>query len=114
MVVLYVSAGINHFIHPEFYIKIMPLWIPFHDQVIFISGICEILFALFLIFPATRHMAAWCIIGLLIAIFPANVQMMINYTQESNARLWLAILRLPLQILLTWWAYGFTKPLILK
>ncbi|MEO5906613.1 MAG: hypothetical protein ABIQ11_07800 [Saprospiraceae bacterium] len=55
-------------------------------------------------------MAAWAIILLLIAVFPANVQMLVNYLQEDNARLWLAIIRLPMQIILIWWAYKFTKP----
>jgi len=45
MAALYVAAGINHFIHPEFYRKIMPPWLPFHDGLIFISGVFEILFA---------------------------------------------------------------------
>lgn len=89
----------------------MPPWLPLHDELIFISGICEILFALLLLFPLTRQIAAWCIIALLVAVFPANIQMMLNYRQENNPLLWLAVLRLPLQILLIGWAYIFTKPL---
>jgi uncharacterized membrane protein len=114
MAALYVAAGINHFIHPEFYRKIMPPWLPFHDGLIFISGIFEILFALLLLLPVTRRLAAWGIIALLIAVFPANIQMMLNYQQENNPGLWLAVLRLPLQVLLIWWAYSFTKPLTEK
>jgi uncharacterized membrane protein len=106
---LYVVAGLNHFAHPGFYTRIMPHWIPFHEEIVFVSGICEILFGLLLILPRTRRLGAWCIILLLIAIFPANIQMMINYLRENNPQLWIAILRLPLQILLIWWSYSFTK-----
>jgi uncharacterized membrane protein len=109
MTVLYIVAGLNHFIHPEFYIKIMPPWIPLHEELVFVSGICEVLFALLLIYPFTRRFGAWCIIGLLIVIFPANIQMMLDYQHENNPLLWLTILRLPIQILLIWWAYNFTS-----
>jgi uncharacterized membrane protein len=114
MAALYVAAGINHFIHPEFYREIMPRWLPFHDELIFISGVFEILFALLLLLPVTRRTAAWGIIALLISVFPANIQMTLNYQQENNPGLWLAVLRLPVQILLIWWAYSFTKPLTEK
>ena len=109
MIIFYLVAGLNHFIHPEFYLKIMPPWVPYHKMLVLISGICEILFALLLIFPLTRRTGAACIILLLIAIFPANIQMMQNYFHENNPFLWLAIIRLPFQILLIWWAYIFTK-----
>ena len=45
MMIFYIAAGLNHFIHPEFYIKIMPPWIPYHKTMVLITGICEILFA---------------------------------------------------------------------
>jgi uncharacterized membrane protein len=111
MGLFYMAAGVNHFIHPAFYKEIMPARIAFHDEAIFISGICEVLFALLLLFPSTRRPAAWAITGLLIVVFPANIQMMLNYYHENNPGLWFALLRLPLQIVLIWWAYLFTKPL---
>jgi uncharacterized membrane protein len=114
MVALYVAAGANHFLNPEAYIKIMPPWIPLHKEMVFVSGVCEILFALLLIFQLTRRMAAWCIIALLVAVFPANVQMMLNYYHEHNPGLWFTVLRLPLQVPLIWWAYIFTKPQAVK
>ncbi len=107
---LYITAGINHFIHPEIYKKIMPPWLGWHDTLINVSGICEILFGLLLIPFYTRVVAAWCLIGLLIAVFPANIQMMLNGLHKNNLWLWITILRLPLQFILIWWAYLFTKP----
>jgi uncharacterized membrane protein len=109
MILLYSAAGVNHFVHPGMYISIMPPWLPMHNALVAISGICEILFAVLLIFKATRRFAAWAIIALLIAVFPANIQMLVNFVHENNPNVWLAIARLPIQLLLIWWAYGFTK-----
>ncbi len=92
----------------------MPPWIPLHKEMVFISGVCEILFAVLLISPRTKRLGAWLLIALLIAIFPANIQMALDYYHQHNPQLWLAILRLPLQIPLIWWAYSFTKPIVKK
>lgn len=110
MSLLYIVAGINHFLHPLFYEQIIPAFIPWHRPVIFITGIIDILLGILLIPLSTRRPAAWGIIILLIAIFPANINMMLNYYNEQDPALWVTILRLPLQIILIWWAYSFTKP----
>ena len=109
MAAIYIIAGINHFWNPEIYINIMPPWLPEHNLLVAISGAFEIVLGVLLLFPSTQRQAAWGIILLLIAVFPANIQMMINYWNESNPMLWIAILRLPLQIVLIRWAYAFTK-----
>ncbi len=109
MSIFYIIAGLNHFIHPLFYKKIMPPYIPWHMPLIYVSGIFEILFGILLIPLATRRIAAWGIILLLMAVFPANITMLINYVTEKRADLWITILRLPLQFALIWWAYTFTK-----
>ena len=107
MAILYVMAGINHFIHPETYLKIMPSWLPYQLFLVYLSGIIEIVLGLLLIPNSTRKLAVWGIIALLIAVFPANIQMAVDYYQSNNPYLWLAILRLPIQIILIWWAYSY-------
>ena len=113
MSILYFGAGINHFWHKEFYLRIVPPWIGSHETLVIISGICEIVFALLLLPSQTRRFAAWAIIFLLIAVFPANIQMMLNNLNEDNSKLVISIIRLPIQILLVWWAYTFTKKQLL-
>ncbi len=108
MAVLYFLAGINHFWHPRFYHKIMPSWLPWHKELVVISGIGEMVLAVLLLFAATRQAAAWGIIVLLIAVFPANIQMMINYQKKKHPLTWVTVVRLPLQVVLLWWAYSFT------
>lgn len=105
MVILYVLAGINHFIHPEGYMKIMPPWLDHHAFLVAISGVIEIVLGLLLIPNRTRRFAVWGIIALLIAVFPANIQMALDYYHSHDPNLWIAILRLPIQVLLIWWAY---------
>ncbi|MEO6490045.1 MAG: DoxX family protein [Ferruginibacter sp.] len=109
MSLLFVLAGLNHFLHKEFYIKIMPSWIGFHEQLVIVSGVFEILFALLLLPSQTRRFASWGLILLLITVFPANIQMMLNYVNQHHSNLWISIVRLPIQILLIWWAYTFAK-----
>ena len=107
--VLFAIAGLNHFLNPEFYLKIMPPWLPFHMALNIISGVCEIIFAVLLIPRSTRRLAAWGLIALLVAVFPANIQMAINYYNSAHPGFWLTILRLFLQPLLVIWIYKFTK-----
>lgn len=109
MVLLYVAAGVNHFIHPQPYIAIIPAWLPYPSALVFISGVCEIGLGLLLLPVATRRFAAWGIIAMLILIFPANIQMAINYYREGNPFFWVTIVRLPLQVLLILWAYRYTR-----
>jgi uncharacterized membrane protein len=110
MAVLYVVAGINHFVRPGMYVSIMPRFLPesSYRPLVAISGVCEAVFGILLIPTATRPIAAWLIIALLIAIFPANIQMAIDFTRRHNPYIWLIWLRLPLQLVLIRWAYQFT------
>lgn len=106
---LYILAGLNHFRNPKMYMKIMPQYIPWHLPIVYISGVVEVILGVMLMFPATRIWGAWGIIILLILVFPANVQMAMDFYVRKNPYLWIAILRLPLQVLLVWWAYLYTK-----
>jgi uncharacterized membrane protein len=110
MSLFYIAAGVFHFVRPKVYLKIMPGYIPFPLELVYISGLSEILSGLLLLHPATRSIGAWLTIITLIVVFPANIQMMISFYQKHNPYLWLTILRLPLQFLLIYWAWIYTKP----
>jgi uncharacterized membrane protein len=112
MSLLYISAGIYHFINPGVYVKIMPPWLPFPEVIVYVSGAAEIILGICLLYQPWRRRAAWGIIFLLLFVFPANIQMAINYHNENHPRFWGSMLRLPLQIMLIWWAYLYTKPAI--
>lgn len=105
--IAYIAAGINHFVKPNFYLAIMPPYISAHGPLVFWSGVAEVVLGAGLLFPATRSYAAWGLILLLIAVFPANVYMA---TSERFAEMsaWIRWGRLPIQGLLIWWAYRYT------
>ena len=108
--VFFLLAGINHFINPDFYLKIMPPYLPWHLFLVYLSGFFEIALGGMILVPALTRVAAWGLIALLIAVFPANIHMALNphlYPDISPIALWL---RLPLQGVLLAWAYWYTRP----
>ena len=106
---IYILAGINHFIMPNFYLQIMPPYLPYHLALVYASGMAEIACGIFLIPVKTRRIGAWLTIVILLAVFPANIQMSIANYAEGEMAFYLSLLRLPLQFLLIFWAYQLTK-----
>jgi uncharacterized membrane protein len=105
---LYVFAGINHFIFPLFYKKMIANFLPYPLHIVYISGLIEILLGIGICIPELRQFSAWGIICLLICIFPANINLALRY-HKSFAWSLLLYLRLPVQFLLIYWAYLYTK-----
>ena len=72
-----------------------------------LSGIAEIVGGIGLLIPATRKLAGWCLIALLIAVFPANFKMLQLSREAHDSALHVALLwlRLPFQPLLVWWLW---------
>ena len=89
--------------------KIMPEYLPAHFLLVILSGIAEIVCGLLLLFPTTQNIGAYLTIALLVAVFPANIEMSRKYLVKKKKGFWWTILRLPLQILLIWWAYQLVK-----
>jgi uncharacterized membrane protein len=106
--VLFIFAGSMHFISPVFYLRMMPPYIPAHALLVQISGVFEILGGIGLIVPASRRFSAFGLIALLVAVFPANIQMALHPELYRDIGPAVAFyIRLPLQfvvIYLVWWA----------
>ncbi|MCP3103881.1 DoxX family protein [Myxococcus sp. K15C18031901] len=103
-----VAAGVNHFVHPRVYVRMMPGWLPWHGPLVFWSGVAEVVLGVGLLVPATRVWAAWGLIALFLAVFPANLQMALEperFRKIPRPLLWL---RLPLQLVLILWAGWYT------
>ena len=110
MGLFYLAAGINHFWHPGFYINIIPPYLPWHEALVYVSGVIEIVLGLMIFLPRYRALAAWAIIAMLIAFMPVHIHMVMNpqsYPEVSPVLLWL---RLPLQVVFIAWAYWYTRP----
>ncbi|SOE19749.1 Uncharacterized membrane protein [Spirosomataceae bacterium TFI 002] len=106
MAAAYIFAGISHFRIPHFFLKITPKWVPYPEKVNILVGVIEIALGIMLLFSATRHFAALGIIALLIAVFPANFY---HYqkTKSKGKNTIPTFIRLPIQLLLIYWAYSF-------
>ena len=109
--IFYTIVGIKHFIEPDYFLSIIPPYLPFHIELVYISGFFEILFGLMILFPKYRYYGSIGLILLLIAIFPANIYLAQNKeAQEAiGASQQIAIWRLPIQGIFIWIAYWIRK-----
>lgn len=108
----FLFAGVSHFTNPDFFVSIMPPYLPAHLELVYLSGILEILGGLGVLHPATRRWAGWGLIALLVAVFPANLHMAL-YPEPfvaGGTALWTLYLRLPFQLVFIAWAWWATKP----
>ena len=110
LAVFMVAAGVNHFVATGAYVAMVPEILPAPLLLVQISGIAEIAGGLGLLHPATRRLAAWGLIALLIAVFPANINMAVNHLPLGGHTIpqWALWARLPVQLVLVWWAYLYT------
>jgi len=106
-----IIIGILHFIKPELFVKIVPPQLPYPLELVYISGFFEILGGIGLLIPSVSVAAAWGIIALFIAVFPANINQAINSISIEGIpnNPWLYWLRLPFQAVLIAWAWWYTK-----
>lgn len=109
---LFIGAGALHFVTPRPFDSIVPAWVPFPARTAtLLSGAAEVLGGLGLLHPATRPAARWGLLALLLAVFPANVNMA-QHPQQFGLPGWALWARLPLQPLLMWavWRAGRRGP----
>ena len=111
MSIFYVRIGVHHFLDPEYFLNIMPPFLPYHLELVYISGFFEILLGLLLIFPKYRFYASWGLIILLIAVFPANIYLAQSEIAQQGLDVSkeVAIWRLPFQALFIGLAYWHSK-----
>jgi uncharacterized membrane protein len=111
--VFMIVAGVNHFVDPEFYLQLMPPYIPAHKLMVDVSGVAEIVLGVGLLIPHAGivRLSAWGTIALLIAVFPANIHVYLNretiFPDTAHA---LHLIRLPFQGVFILWAWWFTRP----
>ncbi len=105
----FVVAGVLHFVKTPMYVSIMPPYLPHPAGLVLASGAAEIAGGLGILVERTRRAAAWGLVALLVAVFPANVTMIQEHGRFPGIPLWVLWLRLPLQIPLIWLALRYTR-----
>jgi uncharacterized membrane protein len=105
---LMAGSGTLHLVAPGLYRRIVPRVLGHADAVVLLSGVCELVCAALLLVPATRRVGAYATAALLVAVFPANVQMAVDgglggASFPANTAAVAAWLRLPLQVPLVLW-----------
>ena len=113
---LYIIVGIKHFVDVEYFVSIVPNYISWKKEAVFISGFFEILLGILLLFHKTRKLAAWGIIMLLIAVFPANIYLYVSEIAREilNISKIDALIRMPFQIPLIIISYWHSKKISSK
>jgi uncharacterized membrane protein len=108
--IFFVGGGFLHFAIPDFYLKIMPPYLPWHLTLVYVSGVAEILLGTMLMFSDVQRIAGWGLILLLIAVFPANIYVYQHQELATDVSPLLQLLRLPAQGVLILWAFWYTRP----
>ncbi|WP_454801462.1 DoxX family protein [Mucilaginibacter phyllosphaerae] len=105
----YLFAGANHFIHPNGYLRIIPGYLPAPVLLNLLAGLAEIVFALLLIRPKTRKVASYGIILMLAAFLPVHIAMLqhsplkVGELQVTPTIAWIRLLLQPVLMLWAWW-----------
>jgi len=108
LAIFFITAGILHFAKTAVFMQIMPPWLPYGLALIYISGVCEILGGIALLIPRLRRLSGYCLIALLIAVFPVNINMAVHGSDFSSVPAVALWLRLPLQFVLIAWIWFST------
>ena len=107
--IMFLAAGANHFANTDFYLSMMPDYLPWHREAVHVSGLLEMVGGAAVLIRAVRPAAGLFLCALLVAVFPANVEMAMHpedFPAFSPVTLWA---RLPLQAVLIFWAWWATR-----
>jgi len=107
MAILYITAGLFHFMRPIMYLRIMPPYVPKPKLMVLLSGLAEVALGTALFFSMTKDLALWGIMALLVAFLPVHLHMLKGGKAGAGLPQWLLVIRLPLQFLLVYWAFGY-------
>jgi uncharacterized membrane protein len=109
---VFLGSGTLHFLSPAPFLKIMPPYLPHPLALLHVSGVAEIAGGLGLLVQQTRRAAAWGLVALLVAVWPANLYMAMSHVGLPGVlgQSWAQWLRVPLQIPLILWAWSYTRP----
>jgi uncharacterized membrane protein len=99
------TAGVAHFVKPEFFDEIVPHALPLPARAwTYASGVAELACAVAVARPSTRRLGGLAAATVFVGVFPANIQMAVDWRSRPLREQAAAYARLPLQIPLVLWA----------
>ncbi len=104
---IFILAGVFHLIRPKAFMRIMPLYIPYHRLIVYISGIAEIVVGFGVLFTHTKTLSLWAMVVMLILFFPVHIHMLMNKKASLNFPKSILVFRLLLQFGIIYWAYQY-------
>ena len=107
MAVMYVVAGIMHFIKPKMYLRIMPRYLPNHKFLVALSGFAEIALGIGICFETTKTLAIYGILLMLVVFLLVHFYMLSTEKAAAGIPKWVLVLKIPLQFVLMYWAYWY-------
>lgn len=107
MALLYVLAGIYHFLKPNLYMRIMPGYLPNHKMLVYLSGLVEIGLGIMICFEDYQKIGLYGIIAMLFVFLLVHFYMLSGEKASAGIPRWILILRIPLQFVLMFWAYSY-------
>tara|TARA_B110001450_G_C17493038_1_gene429182 strand:- start:14 stop:400 length:387 start_codon:yes stop_codon:yes gene_type:complete len=109
--ILFIYAGVAHFTNPQFYIKIIPSFIPFKQFLVDLSGVLEIIGGLLILFNQTRKTGVYLLVGLLVLFFVVHFDMLFTFQVSENMLLnkSLLLMRIIIQFILIYWVISLLK-----
>ena len=105
--IFFIFAGVFHFVRPAPYLAMIPPWLPHPGLLVAVSGLAEIAGGIGVFIGRFRRMAAWGLIALLLAVFPANLHVALHGWPGTDFPRWVLWVRLPFQVLFVWLVYTF-------
>jgi uncharacterized membrane protein len=107
MAIMYIFAGIMHFVKPKAYLRVMPRFLPAHKTLVFLSGMAEIMLGIALFIEALRNFAIVGIVLMLMVFLLVHFNMLRGEKEAAGVPKWVLILRIPIQFVLIWWAFYY-------
>lgn len=103
----FLFGGLGHFVATDFFVRIVPPYIPYPRAVVWLSGVAELLLAFALLSARLRSAAGLALLVLICGVSLANIHMWLHPEQFPEMPEWALSLRLLLQVgllYLTWWS----------
>lgn len=110
MSIMLLFTAVAHFAFTKGMVMMLPDFIPYKTETVYLTGIIEIAAAIGLFIPSLRGITAWLLIAFFILLLPANIYAAIKQidyqkgTSDGNGLMYLWF-RIPLQILFIVWTY---------